>query len=250
MTVRHANRKAFTLIELLVVIAIIAILAALLMPSLRSAREKARSASCMSNLRQIGLCVDMYADDNDNHYPFNYADGTSTKTDPAMDFMKVMPSNGVGGGGYVCWLWLLYPYHKNPQLYLCPSAKEKGRGWTYGMALGFGGTVDSSGNTVQSYSVSPWPVLKGSERYRENKILVGDGRAGLKTASPYGTTGQAYTFFAAGYQDSQHSFGSNFLFIDGHVGWLPYTASALNNTLPENFSQPWFRPDILSPALH
>ena len=45
VTVRHANRKAFTLIELLVVIAIIAILAALLMPSLRSAREKARSAS-------------------------------------------------------------------------------------------------------------------------------------------------------------------------------------------------------------
>jgi prepilin-type N-terminal cleavage/methylation domain-containing protein/prepilin-type processing-associated H-X9-DG protein len=246
----QAKREGFTLIELLVVIAIIAILAALLMPSLRSAREKARSVSCMSNLRQIGLCVDMYADDNDNHYPFTYADGTTTRTDPAMNFMKVMPASGSGGGGYVCWLWLLYPYHKNAQVYLCPSAQDKSRGWTYGMAGGFGGSVDSAGKSVNSYSVAPWPVIKGNEKYRENKILIGDGRAGFKTASPYGTSPAAYTFFSCGYQDWQHSLGSNFLFVDGRVGWLAFTVSALNNTLPENASQPWFRPDIASPLPH
>lgn len=67
MTRRHA--RAFTLIELMIVIAIVGVLAALLLPAIRGARDRALSAECMSNLRQLTQAAILYRDANDGYYP-------------------------------------------------------------------------------------------------------------------------------------------------------------------------------------
>jgi prepilin-type N-terminal cleavage/methylation domain-containing protein/prepilin-type processing-associated H-X9-DG protein len=97
----HRSKNAFTLIELLVVIAIIAILAAILFPVFAQAREKARSASCLSNMKQLGLCITMYTQDYDELYPVGF-DGDNW--------------NGVG-----LWVQNVQPYVKNLQVFVCPD---------------------------------------------------------------------------------------------------------------------------------
>jgi prepilin-type N-terminal cleavage/methylation domain-containing protein/prepilin-type processing-associated H-X9-DG protein len=103
--------RAFTLIELLVVIAIIAILAAILFPVFAQAREKARQASCTSNLKQVGSAWLMYLQDYDEKCP-------SANPPPNWGDCPTMP----GRGGFGGWTGnLLMPYTKNTGIYKCPS---------------------------------------------------------------------------------------------------------------------------------
>lgn len=90
-------KKTFTLIELLVVIAIIAILAGMLLPALNKARERARKASCISNLKQSALAAELYTLDNDDTYPaLSQSDSYNSYDNPWWQFIeggKYLPKN-------------------------------------------------------------------------------------------------------------------------------------------------------------
>jgi prepilin-type N-terminal cleavage/methylation domain-containing protein/prepilin-type processing-associated H-X9-DG protein len=113
----HPRRQGFTLIELLVVIAIIAILAAILFPVFAQAREQARKTSCLSNMKQMGMALDMYVQSYDEMLPPYY--------DAVYDFANPDPAtrNKADGPWHVNYLWCLQPFLKNQQIQACPSMR-------------------------------------------------------------------------------------------------------------------------------
>jgi prepilin-type N-terminal cleavage/methylation domain-containing protein/prepilin-type processing-associated H-X9-DG protein len=132
-------RKGFTLIELLVVIAIIAILAAILFPVFAKVREKARQTSCASNMRQLGLGVLQYIQDNDEKFPVVWDN-----------------RHNLGGGDTdINWGQEIYPYVNSLQVFVCPSnvtaAEVVGSG--HFMGNGFGDETPAS-NIPVSYSMN------------------------------------------------------------------------------------------------
>jgi prepilin-type N-terminal cleavage/methylation domain-containing protein len=120
------DKHGFTLIELLVVIAIIAILAAILFPVFARAREAARKATCLSNLKQIALAALMYAQDYDEVLPAVNSTGweaTSHAVDPANSYITRAEANSRSLGSLDYWQLadVLTPYVKSLDLFQCPT---------------------------------------------------------------------------------------------------------------------------------
>lgn len=195
------RRRGFTLIELLVVIAIIAILASILFPVFSRARAKARQASCLSNLKQFGLAVDMYAQDYDEFLPAHNDDEPPY---PPYD-----------------WRWdtfivRLYPYVRNEQLYKCPddhlwkpfgTANERWWSYDFNRACEYG---PQQPGWLSAFEDPSGTVLLFDGGEPDHGVELTDADSLDKPDQWSDRARKAYT---------RHNNGLNILWADLHVKW-------------------------------
>lgn len=207
------KRRAFTLIELLVTISIISVLAAILFPVFARARENARRASCMSNMKQIGLGVMMYVQDYDEKYPLYRRETTQP---PPFPVYKT---------DYWEWQHMIFPYTKSEQLYWCPSGNDYrayngNYGANYSLIRNTSTSLANVDATASTYMImdAGTSYILTTDAYRVNK----GGARYLPGSGQFVTPESAVSsgWYESDFNNGRHFGGVNMIFADGHVKWL------------------------------
>ncbi len=212
-------KKSFTLIELLVVIAIIAILAAMLLPALSAARAKAETVSCVSNYKQIGLAIFLYADDNKQYYPWS---PIGTKNFKDSGFWN---STSVDFGRLTA---VLLTKYADAKLFVCPADSNPRNYLPYCLTIDLASSDLSNAKegcsvTFNEKSAGQVPTKISSIKVPTKWFMATEGKfPGQSNLMRYSLIGSHTTYDGAPQdkmrRDWDHGNGkANFLLGDGHV---------------------------------